>query len=69
MPVSSITNELRYDCVVCSCVSCVRGNKYLSMDYVKLGCCSNSCKKKFLLKKIFAKTTIPEDVTKIIITF
>ena len=69
MPVSSITNELRYDCVVCSCVSCVSGHKYLSMNYVKLRCCSRSCKNKFLLKEIFVKTTIPEDVTKIIITF
>ena len=69
MSVSSISNEFRYNCVVCSCLSCVSGQKYLSMDYVKLGCCSNSCKKKFLSKEIFAKTIIPEDVNKIIITF
>ncbi len=64
-----MTKNLSYTCSVCYSISDV-SDKYLFIDYVKLGCCSKHCKKKYIFNHVLEKhMTLPTEINKIVIEF
>ena len=62
----------KYQCNNCKSITEIESiskSFYKDLDYVKLFCCSNYCKKKYLLNKLKENTDLNVDILKIIIDF
>ena len=62
------TEKYTYSCKICSTKSMVSG-RYMAMDYVRLQCCSVSCKKKIIKNILKSKKEVAIDLIDLIIDY
>ncbi len=63
------TKRYAFTCNICKSITCVWGIKYLNMDYIKMKCCSLSCKNKYINDLLSKNTNLPQVLIQLILKY